>query len=81
MTSSNKEALEAEIARQREEVATTIDALGHKLDVKSRAGAKAADLKDRATTSSGQPRPEVIVVAGSLVAAVVVLVIWRRRRA
>ena len=79
--SRSTEELEAEIARQREEVATTIDALGQRLDVKSRAADKAADLKDRATTSSGRPRPEVIAVAGSLVAAVVVLVVWRRRRA
>ena len=79
--SRSTEELEAEIERQREEVATTIDALGHKLDVKTRAAGKAADLKDRATTSSGRPRPEVIAVAGSLVAAAVVLVIWRRKRA
>jgi hypothetical protein len=78
--SRSTEELEAEIARQREEVATSIDALGHRLDVKSRAGARAADLKDRVTTISGRPRPEVIAVAGSLVVAVVVLAIWRRRR-
>jgi hypothetical protein len=78
--SRTTEQLEAEIARQREEVATTVDALGHKLDVKSRAAGKAADLKHRATTSTGRPRPEVIAVAGSLVAAAVLLVVWRRRK-
>lgn len=80
MTRSTEE-LEAEIARQREEVATTIDALGRKLDVRSRAADKAAELKDRATTSSGRPRPELIAAAGTLVALTVVLVLWRRSRA
>jgi hypothetical protein len=78
--SRTTEELEAEIQRQREAVATTVDALGHKLDVKSRAGAKAAELKDRATTRSGRPRPEVIAVAGSLVTVAVLLVIWRRKK-
>ena len=77
--SRTTEELEAEIARQREEVATTVDALGHKLDVKSRAADKATDLKNRVSTSNGRPRPEVIAVAGSLVAAAVLLVVWRRR--
>lgn len=78
--SRTTEELETEIARQREEVATTVDALGHKLDVKSRAADKATDLKNRVTTSNGRPRPEVIAVAGSLVAAAVLLVVWRRRK-
>ena len=78
--SRSTEELEAEIARQREEVASTVDALGHKLDVKSRAADKAAHLKDRATTNNGRPRPEVIAVAGTLVTAAVLLVIWRRKK-
>lgn len=78
--SRTTEELEAEIARQREEVATTVDALGHKLDVKSRAADKATDLKNRVTTSTGRPRPEVVAVAGSLVAAAVLLVVWKRRK-
>jgi hypothetical protein len=78
--SRTTEELEADIARQREEVATTVDALGHKLDVKSRAADKATDLKNRATTSTGRPRAEVVAVAGSLLAAAVLLVVWKRRQ-
>lgn len=77
---STPEQLEADIARQREALAETVDALHDRLDVKSRARGKAAELKGRATTADGSPRPDLM--AGAAVAAVVVvlLVVWRRRR-
>jgi hypothetical protein len=74
------EQIESDIVAQREKLADTVDQLAAKLDVKSRAGAKVADLKDRATTDSGRPRPEVLAAAGSLVAMAAVLVWWRWRR-
>ena len=73
------EQIEAEIEVQRAQLAGTVDALAAKLDVKSQAQAKMADLKDRATTDTGSPRPEVM---GGAVAAVVLLVayvVWKRR--
>jgi hypothetical protein len=73
------EEIEADIEEQREQLAGTIDALSAKLDVKSQASAKFSDVRDRATTDSGRPRPELIV-AGVGVVAVVVLVVWWRRR-
>jgi hypothetical protein len=78
MTHKSPEQIEAEIAAQRAQLAGTVDQLSAKLDVKSRAQHKAADLKDRATTASGSPRPEVLAAA-SLLAMAVVLVWWRRR--
>ena len=48
--------------------------------MKSQAKDKVASLKDSATTDSGNPRPEVLAAAGSLVAMAVVLLLWRRRR-
>ena len=79
MTNRTPEQIEAEIAAQRAALAGTVDQLSAKLDVKSRAQHKAADLKDRATTDTGSPRPEVLAAAASLVAMAVVLVWWRRR--
>lgn len=74
------EQIEAEIELQRARLAGTVDELAAKLDVKSQARQKVADLKGSATTASGSPRPEVLGAAGSLVAMAVVLLIWRRRR-
>lgn len=71
------EQLEADIEAQRDELAHTVDQLTAKLDVRSRTRAKVADVKHRAT---GAPRPEVIAAAGSLLATVLVLVVWRLRR-
>ncbi len=78
--SSSPEELESDIVHQREQLAETIDALTAKLDVKSQAKAKAADLQARATTDEGKPRPEVLVGAGVLVAVVVGVLVWRHRR-
>lgn len=73
------EQLEADIERQRDELATTVDALQARLDVKARAKDKVAEVRDRATTDQGRPRPEVVVGALAVVAAVVGLVVLRRR--
>lgn len=72
--------IEADIERQRQQLAATIDQLGARLDVKSRAQAKVADLKDRATTADGQPRPEALALAGAVVGLLVAVVVVRRRR-
>jgi hypothetical protein len=74
------EQLEAEIAVKREQLAETVDELAAKLDVKSHAQHKVAEIKDAATTDTGAPRPEVLAAAGSLVAMAVVLLLWRHRR-
>ena len=74
------EQIEAEIARQREQLAGTVDQLAAKLDVKARARARIHTLQQRTTDESGNPRPEVLAAAGSLLAMAVVLVVWRIRR-
>ncbi|HYH34058.1 MAG TPA: DUF3618 domain-containing protein [Nocardioides sp.] len=79
MSQPTPEQMEAEIAAQRAELARTVDQLAGKLDVRSRAQHQAAGLRDRATTDSGSPRPEVLAAGASLLAMVVVLVWWRHR--
>jgi len=72
------EALREEIERTREELAETVDALHAKLDVKAQAQARLARAKDRATTDSGKPRPEVVAGGVGSVLLVTGLLWWRR---
>jgi hypothetical protein len=78
--SSTPEEIEAEIAAQREQLAETVDELAARLDVKTRAGAKVAEIKDRATTEEGKPRPEVLAAAGAVLALAVAAIAWRFRQ-
>ena len=76
---ANPQQIESQIAQQRDQLASTVDALSAKLDVKARAGDKAAELKDAATTSTGKPKPALIVPAALVVLAAAGALIWRRR--
>ena len=84
------EEIEADIARTREELAATVDALTDRLDVKSRVRGKVEQTKqdavervhearDRATDQDGRPTPPVIAGAAVLV-ALVALLVWRKAR-
>jgi Protein of unknown function (DUF3618) len=77
---SSPDAIEADIQRQRDELAATVSALHDRLDVKARAKDKAAELRDRATTETGKPRPELVAVGIATAAGLVGLVVWRSRR-
>jgi hypothetical protein len=76
---STPEEIQAEIEQKREQLAETVDLLTHKLDVKAQASAKVDELKDRATTDDGKPRPELIGAAAGAVVLIGLLVWWRRR--
>jgi hypothetical protein len=71
--------IEADIEQQRDQLAQTVDQLTAKLDVKSQAQAKVRELKDRATTDEGKPRPEVVATVVALALVVAAAVWWRRR--
>lgn len=73
------EALEAQVQRNREDLAATVDALHRKLDVKAQARKRVAHLRDAATADSGKPSPALLGVAALAVAGVGLLV-WRRSR-
>lgn len=72
--------IEADIERQRDELAATVSELQARLDVKARAKAKGAELRDRATTDTGRPKPQLAAAAATVVALLVGgAVVWRRR--
>ena len=71
--------LEADIEAQREHLAETVDQLAHKLDVKAQAKERAVQMKERATTPDGKPRPVLLAVVAGVVVTAGVLVWWRRR--
>jgi hypothetical protein len=79
VTSQTPEEIQAEIEVQREQLAGTLDALSAKLDRKSQAQAKVAEVKGRATTADGKPRTELLVAGATVVAIVVAVVLWRHR--
>jgi hypothetical protein len=76
---STPEEIQADIERQREQLAETVDQLTHKLDVKTQAKERAAQVADRATTDDGKPRPELVAALTAVVVLVGALVWWRRR--
>lgn len=63
--------LERQIDQQREELAHTVDALHAKLDIKTHAKHKAAEIRQNPALLGG-----IALVAGAITA----LVVWRRRR-
>ncbi|MCW2808505.1 MAG: hypothetical protein JWQ93_2460 [Marmoricola sp.] len=77
---STPEEIQTDIERQREQLAQTVDQLGHKLDVKAQTKAKVDEVRHRATTDDGLPRPEVLGVAAAVVLGIGLLVWLRRRR-
>ena len=79
MSNQSPEEIQADIERQREQLAGTLDALSAKLDVKAQAQAKVAEVKDRATTDQGRPRNELLVAGAAVVVLTVALVWWRKR--
>jgi MYXO-CTERM domain-containing protein len=66
----SSEEIEADIARQRDALASTVSELRYRLDVKARGREKVAELS---------ARPPVRIGAAVAVAVVVALVVWRRR--
>ena len=89
--SQTPEEIQADIVRQREQLAETVDELGHKLDFKAHTRAKIDDLKtqskakvaavkDRSTTDEGKPRPGLLGAAVAVVTGLALLLWLRRRR-
>ena len=80
--SQTPEEIQADIERQREQLAQTVDQLGHKLDVKAQTKAQGSARRAKwtgRTTDEGKPRPEVLGAAAAVVVGIGLL-IWLRRR-
>ncbi|WP_445256040.1 DUF3618 domain-containing protein [Nocardioides aurantiacus] len=81
--SQTPEEIQADIERQREQLAGTVDQLTAKLDVKAQAKSKVADVKNRATTADGSPEPGLVGAAagaGAGVLLALLIIAWRSRR-
>lgn len=78
------EELQTEIAKTREALGETVDALSAKTDVKARVGAKVDEAKgrvqDAATDDQGNLKPAVPAGAAAVAVGIVALLVWRRRR-
>lgn len=72
--------LEAQVERQREQLASTVDALHDRLDVSARARHRARSLRERLTGPDGRPRPEVLAAAALVVVAGAAAVLRVRHR-
>ncbi len=77
---ADPDAIKADIERTREQLGRTVDELSHRLDVPSRARESVYRARDTAVETYRESPPVVLGAAAALVALVVGLVIWRRKR-
>jgi Protein of unknown function (DUF3618) len=73
-------AIQAEIEATREQLGRTVDELAHRLDVPGRAKENALRARDTAVETYRESPPAVIGALAVLVAVVVGIVVWRRKR-
>ena len=74
------DAIKAEIDATREDLGRTVDELAARLDVPSRATERALRARDTVVETYRESPPAVLGVAAALVAVVVGVVVWRRKR-
>jgi LPXTG-motif cell wall-anchored protein len=77
---SDPDAIRAEIEETRQQLGRTVDELSDRLDVPARAKESAARAKDTAVETYRES-PPAFAGAGAVLAGLVGLVLWRRRRA
>jgi len=74
------DAIETDIEATREQLARTVDELAARLDVPSRAKERALRARDTVVETFRESPPAVLGATAALGAAVVGIVIWRRKR-
>jgi hypothetical protein len=77
---TDPDAIRADIEATREQLGRTVDELSHRLDVPTRAKEGVARARDTAVETYRENPPVVLGAAVALVALVVGLVIWRKKR-
>jgi hypothetical protein len=77
---TDPDAIRAGIEATREQLGRTVDELSHRLDVPSRAKEGLARARDTAVETYRENPPVLLGAAATLVALVVGLVIWRKKR-
>ena len=77
---ADPDAIKAEIDATREQLAATVDELSRRLDVPARAKERAYRARDTAVETYKESPPIVLGIGLALAAAVVGLVVWRRKR-
>jgi Protein of unknown function (DUF3618) len=73
-------AIQAEIEATREQLGRTVDELAHRLDAPGRAKENALRARDTAVETYRESPPAVIGALAALVAVIVGIVVWRRKR-
>ena len=77
---ADPDAIRADIEATREQLGRTVDELASRLDVPGRAKERALRTRDTAVETYRESPPAVLGAAAALVAVVVGLVVWRRKR-
>jgi hypothetical protein len=75
------DAIKAEIEATREQLGRTVEELSRRLDVPARARESAYRARDTAVETYRESPPVVLGGALALVAVVVGMIVWRRKRA
>jgi hypothetical protein len=78
---ADPDAIKAEIDATRRQLGRTVDELSHRLDVPARARESAYRARDTAVETYRESPPAVLGAGVALVALVVGVVVWRRKRA
>jgi hypothetical protein len=77
---ADPDAIRADIEATREQLGRTVDELAHRLDVPTRAKERALLTRDTAVETYRESPPVVIGAVAALVAVVVAVVVWRKKR-
>jgi len=77
---TDPDAVRADIDAAREQLGATVDALAHRLDLPGQAKERALLARDTVVETYRESPPAVLGAAAALVALIVGVIVWRRKR-